>query len=132
MGISFGIVIGKEVFGGVGFNVLNPALTLARLSSSRTPRTSLARKPPRTRCVVCGWAVDAWAETVAAADLVSKGSVDGYTGATPLLAVSSPSEAQIEAGMNAVQILNENGWGFWEMFAGFIPGSMGETSALAA
>jgi len=27
IGISFGIVIGKEVFGGVGMNILNPALT---------------------------------------------------------------------------------------------------------
>ncbi len=27
LGISFGVVIGKEVFGGVGMNVLNPALT---------------------------------------------------------------------------------------------------------
>ncbi|NLT52296.1 MAG: NADH:ubiquinone reductase (Na(+)-transporting) subunit B [Ignavibacteria bacterium] len=27
VGISFGIVIGKEVFGGVGMNILNPALT---------------------------------------------------------------------------------------------------------
>ncbi|MFZ1288875.1 MAG: NADH:ubiquinone reductase (Na(+)-transporting) subunit B [Melioribacteraceae bacterium] len=27
IGISFGVVIGKEVFGGVGMNVLNPALT---------------------------------------------------------------------------------------------------------
>lgn len=27
MGISFGVVIGKEVFGGVGMNILNPALT---------------------------------------------------------------------------------------------------------
>ena len=26
-GISFGVVIGKEIFGGTGFNVLNPALT---------------------------------------------------------------------------------------------------------
>ncbi|MDZ4199684.1 MAG: RnfABCDGE type electron transport complex subunit D, partial [Kiritimatiellia bacterium] len=26
-GITFGVVIGKEIFGGVGFNVLNPALT---------------------------------------------------------------------------------------------------------
>jgi len=26
-GISFGVVIGKEIFGGVGYNVLNPALT---------------------------------------------------------------------------------------------------------
>ncbi len=27
LGVSFGIVIGKEVFGGVGMNILNPALT---------------------------------------------------------------------------------------------------------
>ncbi len=27
LGISFGVVIGKEIFGGVGMNVLNPALT---------------------------------------------------------------------------------------------------------
>ena len=27
LGISFGIVLGKEVFGGVGMNILNPALT---------------------------------------------------------------------------------------------------------
>ena len=27
LGISFGVVLGKEVFGGVGMNVLNPALT---------------------------------------------------------------------------------------------------------
>ncbi len=27
VGISFGVVIGKEVFGGVGMNILNPALT---------------------------------------------------------------------------------------------------------
>ena len=27
VGISFGVVIGKEIFGGTGYNVLNPALT---------------------------------------------------------------------------------------------------------
>ena len=27
LGISFGVVVGKEIFGGVGMNVLNPALT---------------------------------------------------------------------------------------------------------
>jgi Na+-transporting NADH:ubiquinone oxidoreductase subunit B len=27
VGVSFGVVIGKEIFGGTGFNVLNPALT---------------------------------------------------------------------------------------------------------
>ena len=28
LAVSFGIVIGKEIFGGVGFNFLNPALTV--------------------------------------------------------------------------------------------------------
>jgi Na+-transporting NADH:ubiquinone oxidoreductase subunit B len=28
LGVSFGIVIGKEIFGGVGMNILNPALTV--------------------------------------------------------------------------------------------------------
>ena len=27
VGISFGVVFGKEIFGGTGYNVLNPALT---------------------------------------------------------------------------------------------------------
>ena len=27
LGISFGVVIGKEIFGGTGMNFLNPALT---------------------------------------------------------------------------------------------------------
>ena len=27
LGIAFGIIIGKEIFGGVGYNILNPALT---------------------------------------------------------------------------------------------------------
>lgn len=121
MGISFGVVIGKEVFGGVGFNVLNPALTArafvfftypAQISGARTAEglgvwTAAGRWMPG-------------AETVAATDL------DGFTGATPLLAVSNGAEGQ-----NAVDILLQNGWTFMDMFYGFIPGSMGETSALA-
>ena len=27
IGITFGVVVGKEIFGGTGYNVLNPALT---------------------------------------------------------------------------------------------------------
>jgi Na+-transporting NADH:ubiquinone oxidoreductase subunit B len=54
------------------------------------------------------------------------GVVDGFSGATPLLAVSNG-----EAGQQAVDILLANGWTFMDMFYGFIPGSMGESSTLA-
>ena len=38
VGISFGVVIGKEVFGGTGKNFLNPALTACLLYTSPSPR----------------------------------------------------------------------------------------------
>ena len=53
--------------------------------------------------------------------------VDGYTGATPLLAVSS-----LERGQDPVAALDAAGWSFADMAMGNIPGSMGEVSAVAA
>jgi Na+-transporting NADH:ubiquinone oxidoreductase subunit B len=139
MGISFGIVIGKEVFGGVGFNILNPALTARAFVFFTYPAYISGAKTTDGLGV---WsAAGQWMpgmETVAATDLIAGGTatVDGYSGATPLLAVSNglTSEAAEKAGVayqNAEQILTENGWTFLDMFYGFIPGSMGETSALA-
>lgn len=64
IGISFGVVIGKEIFGGVGMNVLNPALT---------GRTFLYFAYPAE---ISGDAV--WI------------AVDGYSGATPLAEVADP------------------------------------------
>ena len=40
LGISFGVVIGKEVFGGTGKNFLNPALTARAFLYFRLPRTN--------------------------------------------------------------------------------------------
>ena len=95
LGISFGIVIGKEVFGGTGKNFLNPALT---------GRAFLFFAYPAE---ISGNAV--WV------------AVDGYTGATPLTLAA-------EGGVEAIQAA---GYEWSHAFLGFIPGSIGETSALA-
>ena len=94
LGITFGVVIGKEVFGGTGKNFLNPALT---------GRAFLFFAYPAS---ISGDAV--WT------------AVDGYTGATALSVVASD-------GVTALQ----NSLTWWDSFAGFETGSMGETSVLA-
>jgi Na+-transporting NADH:ubiquinone oxidoreductase subunit B len=112
MGIIFGVVIGKEVFGGVGMNILNPALTARAFVFFTYPASISGAK--------------VW-------DLAGKGLygneaavVDGYSGATPLLAVTA-----VERGGDPVAALAAQGWTFNELFMGFIPGSMGEVSAVA-
>lgn len=139
MGISFGIVIGKEVFGGVGFNILNPALTARAFVFFSYPGQISGSKTIEGLGV---WtAAGQWmpgAETVGADKLVGNApalvsgssmeglAVDGFTGATPLLSVSNGAD-----GTQAVDILAAHGWTFMDLFYGFVPGSMGETSALA-
>lgn len=92
LGISFGVVIAKEIFGGTGKNFLNVALTARAFLYFAYPAQ------------ISGDAV--WT------------AVDGYTGATIL------SQAA-QGGMEAV------GFSLFDSFVGLIPGSMGETSALA-
>lgn len=100
VGISFGVVIGKEIFGGTGMNVLNPALTARAFVFFAYPAQ------------MSGDSV--WA------------AVDGFTKATPLAVV-----AAAQKGTSAVAALAESGYTFKDVFLGFIPGSIGETSTLA-
>ena len=100
VGISFGVVIGKEIFGGTGMNVLNPALTARAFVFFAYPAQ------------MSGDAV--WA------------AVDGFSRATPLAVV-----ATAQRGASAIAALTDAGYTFKDMFLGFIPGSIGETSALA-
>ena len=44
LGITFGVVIAKEVFGGVGMNIFNPALMAVPSSSSPIPARSRATR----------------------------------------------------------------------------------------
>jgi Na+-transporting NADH:ubiquinone oxidoreductase subunit B len=100
--ISFGVVIGKEIFGGTGKNFLNPALTArAFLYFAHAPN-------------ICG------DNSVWIAAKTSWTEMDGVSGATLLGAAASE-----KLGMAAI----ETSW--LDAFLGFIPGSMGETSTLA-
>jgi len=92
----FGIIIGKEIFGGTGFNIFNPALTARAFVFFAYPTTMSGDK--------------VWA-------------LEGMSGATPLLKVASNS------GNDPYSLLGDYSW--TEMFMGFIPGSIGETSTLA-
>ncbi len=105
LGISFGIVIGKEVFGGTGRNFLNPALTgRAFLFFAYPVRMS-------------GDAV--WIYTGGQA------AVDGFSGATALaVAALAEPPASLQAALAGA------GYDFWTLFLGRIPGSIGETSTL--
>ena len=94
LGISFGIVLGKEIFGGTGKNFLNPALT---------GRAFLYFAYPAQMSGDAVWT-----------------AVDGFSAATPLSVAAAD-------GMNAVA--QQLSW--MDAFIGNIPGSFGETSAIA-
>jgi Na+-transporting NADH:ubiquinone oxidoreductase subunit B len=96
----FAVLIGKEVFGGTGMNILNPALTARAFLFFAYPVYMSGDKIWINTSVQDGQAV-----------------VDGFSGATPL--------AQAAAGnISAVPSTSD-------LLFGFIPGSIGETSALA-
>lgn len=99
--VIFAVIFGKEVFGGTGMNIFNPALVARAFLFFAYPGQ------------ISGDAV--WV------------AVDGYSGPT-MLAVAKGLEAGSTGG---VQALMNSGYSWWQCFLGFIPGSMGETSALA-
>ena len=96
---SFGVVIGKEIFGGTGYNIFNPALVT---------RAFLFFAYPSAISGDSVWTI-----------------VDGVSKATPL-AVAAASED-----VGGVTALIQNNYSFAELFYGFVPGSIGETSTLA-
>jgi Na+-transporting NADH:ubiquinone oxidoreductase subunit B len=97
LGTAFGVIFGKEVFGGTGMNFLNPALVARAFLFFAYPAHISGDGP--------------WI----AADFLA---VDSFTGAT-LLAQSAANPLALSAAS----------WS--QAFLGWIPGSMGETSALA-
>lgn len=122
LGIMFGVVIGKEIFGGTGRNFLNPALTgRAFLYFAYAGQISGDK---------------VWT----AASHVKDNVVDGFSGATALGWLGQLKQADIdEAGyttaMEAIEHIKtttgEQVVSWSSSFLGTIPGSMGETSVLA-
>lgn len=118
VGISFGIVIGKEIFGGVGYNILNPALTARAFLFFAYPKW------------LSGDTV--WVGSLNANPLIDKllgtasHTADVVTQATPLAIASAT-----EMGTNAATALNAAGYSLWDMTLGTIPGCIGSTSVIA-
>ncbi len=98
----FAVLIGKEVFGGTGMNILNPALTARAFAFFAYPSWMSGDK--------------VWIGGMKAGE-----AVDGFSGATAL--------GQFAAGDVTPQV-GEHALSPMDAFLGFIPGSMGETSAL--
>ena len=107
IGISFGVVIGKEIFGGTGKNFLNPALT-ARTFLYFAYASEISAETNR-------WGQGVWA------------AADGITGATPLGAMAAAKGDPSSASVPEVA-----GLSWWDCFFGWTQGSMGETSTLCA
>ena len=93
--VIFGVVIGKEVFGGTGMNILNPALTIRAFLFFAYPTWMSGDKV---------WVTGA---------VEKAGSVDAISGETILGSLAQGKDFAYSA---------------WDMFFGFIPGSVGETS----
>jgi Na+-transporting NADH:ubiquinone oxidoreductase subunit B len=110
----FAVVIGKEVFGGTGMNILNVAMTA---------RAFLYFAYPAQISGDLVWTY-----------LGDKAAVDGFSGATAL-AVAYNSSID---GTPVVEALTSHNaaigadYSFMSMFMGWIPGSIGETSTLMA
>jgi Na+-transporting NADH:ubiquinone oxidoreductase subunit B len=114
---AFAVVIGKEVFGGTGMNVLNVAMTA---------RAFLYFAYPAQMAGSTVWVYLADGKTV-----------DGYSGATALGIAAEVSAAtpKGQAISGVVQTAFEKSWtpglfSEWNLFWGAIPGSIGETSTL--
>ncbi|MDG2226568.1 MAG: NADH:ubiquinone reductase (Na(+)-transporting) subunit B, partial [Flavobacteriales bacterium] len=109
--VVFAVVIGKEVFGGTGMNILNVALTA---------RAFLFFAHPTSMSGNNVW-ISGFKELKGSGNLV-----DGVSGATPLGDLASFTQDQ-----PAYSSLNEfidNGHSFVEAMWGLYPGSIGESS----
>ena len=95
--VIFGVVIGKEVFGGTGMNILNPALTIRAFLFFAYPTWMSGDKV---------WVYQAVERT---------GTADAISGETVLGALAQNNLAELNYSIS-------------DMFFGFIPGSVGETS----
>ena len=93
LAVAFAVIFGKEVFGGTGMNIMNPALTARAFLFFAYPQDMSGDKV---------WIAD---------------KADAFSGATPLGHALVGEFDKIPAPI--------------DMFLGFIPGSIGETSTLA-
>jgi Na+-transporting NADH:ubiquinone oxidoreductase subunit B len=105
VGTSFGIVIGKEIFGGVGMNIFNPALTTRAFLYFTYPAQISGDKV---------WAI----------------APDGYSGATALSIPAGQLDANAVTLLNNASVNTVFDFSWFNMLMGWVPGSIGETNKI--
>lgn len=108
---AFAVIIGKEVFGGTGMNIFNPALLARAFVFFAYPSHISGDK--------------VWIEGLAKGE----GVIDGFSGATPL-AIAGSGVGESAKSMGFDQFMDQLP-SVQDMFFGFIPGSIGEVSTIA-
>lgn len=109
---AFAVIFAKEVFGGTGYNIFNVALVTRAFLFFAYPAAMSGDKV-----------------FIRTADTFGIGAgqvVDGFSGATPLGEVATATTPHIEIVNSLGQHISQ-----MDMFLGFIPGCIGETSKLA-
>lgn len=106
----FAVVIAKEIFGGTGMNILNVAMTARAFLYFAYPAQISGDK--------------VWL-------FLNEGDkmADGFSGAT-FLGIAAAASAEGVNVLQAASAWNDGIYNFFDMFMGFIPGSIGETSVL--
>ena len=109
LAVAFAVIIGKEVFGGTGMNIWNPALIARAFVFFAYPSQ------------ISGDTI--WVAGLNSAKEKAMTVVDGFSGATPL---GQAANGAVEFTTTTGDPLN-----FMQMFIGNMPGSVGETSTIA-
>ena len=117
--VIFGVVIGKEVFGGTGMNILNPALTIRAFLFFAYPTWMSGDKVWVHKATEMAGSPDAISGETMLGYYAKAGqnlTVEGANGASDVVTTYGDRAAEL--------------YSMSDMFFGFIPGSIGETSKL--
>ena len=101
---AFAVLVGKELFGGTGMNIVNPALLARAFLFFSYPSKMSGDK-------------------IWIAGMTEGNAVDGFSGATPLAQIGEGSDVITNGFGEPTSIL--------DLTIGLIPGSIGETSIIA-
>lgn len=101
---AFAVLVGKELFGGTGMNIVNPALLARAFLFFSYPSKMSGDK-------------------IWIAGMSDGNAVDGFSGATPLAQIGEGSDVITNGFSEPTSIL--------DLTVGLIPGSIGETSIIA-
>jgi electron transport complex protein RnfD len=110
IGAVVAIFLVKQLFGGLGYNIFNPALAARAVLLTSFPVYMTTWIKP----------VASFLYTADAATAVSSLTADGVTAASYL--------GLLKEGLRAGAV--NNPYSYWDLFFGFVPGSLGETCKL--